>query len=516
MNRIAGAAALCALALLGATGCAAGDAVGSDGPARSEPTAELTRFYTQQADWRDCGSGFQCAAITVPLDYDRPDGATLDVSAKRLPAAGGDRIGSLLVNPGGPGGSGVDYVTNAANIVSADVRERFDIVGFDPRGVARSSPVYCLDAAGLDAYQGARFDTRDGDGDQSELTAKGERRMQREVKTFVAACEENSGDMLAHVGTADVARDVDILRAVLGDEMLSYLGKSYGTAIGAHYADRFPERVRALVLDGGLDPGADQLDLSVQQAEGFSIALDAFVEDCVSRPDCPLGGEGGGVESAMRRLHGLLADVGRTPLESSLGDGREVTRSRVESGLLGALYSKDLWEQARTALADAYDGDGTALLRLGDRVYGRGESDRSYRNSAAALVAVNCADSASPRTVPAYREAAIEAKEASPVFGPSLAWNAMACAYWPEEAVADPAPLTAEGADPILVVGTTRDSATPYRWSRRLADRLDSGVLLTREGDGHTGYRMGNTCVDAAVDEYLINAKAPKKGTVCR
>ncbi|PSK90931.1 alpha/beta hydrolase family protein [Murinocardiopsis flavida] len=501
---------LCALALLAAAGCTADAAGGA-----AEPTPGLARFYDQQVDWRDCGSGFQCAGVTVPRDYDRPRGATLTIAAKRLPAAG-DPLGSLVVNPGGPGGSGVDYVAGAAGIVSEDVRRHFDIVGFDPRGVARSSPVYCLDAAGLDAYQGARFDTRDGDGDQSELTAKGVRQMQREVKTFVAACEENSGAMLGHVGTADVARDLDVLRAALGDDALTYLGKSYGTAIGAHYADRFPGRVRALVLDGAIDPAADQLELSVQQAEGFGTALDAFVADCVRRTDCPLGGADDGAGSAMRRLHGLLADTGRTPLDSTLGDGREVTRSRVETGLLGALYSEDLWPQARTALADAFDGDGTGLLRLGDRVYGRGESDRTYRNSAAALVAVNCADSASPRTVSAYREAAEELRTTSPVFGPGLAWNAMACAYWPEDAVAAPASLTAKGADPILVVGTTRDSATPYRWSRRLADRLDSGVLLTRDGDGHTGYRMGDSCVDTAVDRYLIKAEAPDEGTVCR
>ncbi len=509
MSRTAWVGTAASLVLL-VTGCTG---AGSDEDTAGE--GALQDFYQQQITWEECGDeGFECATYEVPLDYEDPDGERLEIAVRRLPAAGDAAEGSLVVNPGGPGGSGFDYAAAADTIVSEEVRERFDIVGFDPRGVGRSAPVECLETAELDEYLGADVDTEDSDADLSEVTDSGVAELAQINQEFVDACEENSGEEMMHLGTANVARDMDVLRELLGDEGLSYLGKSYGTSIGAHYADQFPDRVRALVLDGAVLPDLNALEVSVQQAGGFETALRAFVADCLDGGECPLGEPSDDVDSGVGELDDLLADAARDPLDNTVGDDRAVNRARAEMGVMAAMYEENLWPRLRSALSDASDGDGTGLLELGDQLHDR-RPDGNYENMSAALISVNCSDYPSPRDVEDYEDAAAEAAEESPVFGASLAWGALPCAYWPEEAVAEPTELTGAGADPVLVVGTTRDSATPYEWSRELADRLESGVLLTRDGDGHTGYRQGNDCVDSAVDDYLLEETVVEDGTEC-
>ena len=503
-------------AVLLASGCAAG------GPKGAEREADgllgsLDGVAGQELDWGSCDSGpaeAECATYEVPLDYDEPGGERIEIAVKRMAATGDDVIGSLLVNPGGPGGSGYDYVDHAPFIVSEQVREHFDLVGFDPRGVGRSTPITCLPAEELDDFIGGSVESVDGDGDMSELTEAGIADMEEGGREFVEACRDNAPDLMLNIGTVNVARDMDVLRALLGDEKLTYLGASYGTHIGAHYAEQFPDRVRALVLDGAVDPTLDQLELSVAQATGFETALRAFVEDCLTRTDCPLGAGGDSVEEGVAALDGFLASTAREPLANSMDD-REINRTRAELGVLAALYSESWWERVREGLNDAMgDGDGTVLLQLGDELYSRGDT-QEYENSTAALIAVNCSDAPSPRGVEAYAEAAEEAGEESPIFGPSLAWGALPCAFWPTEAVYDGGPLDAPGAPPVMVVGTTRDSATPYAWSRSLAETLESGFLVTRDGDGHTGYRMGDICVDRMVDAYLLDLEVPEDGAAC-
>ena len=514
MNRtgLAACAAALAVAVAGCTGEGADS--GGQGAGQA-PEPGLEGFYAQEIDWGGCedgGDGFECGVYEVPLDYGDPEGERLEIAVKRLPAEGGAQ-GSLLVNPGGPGGSGYDYAGAAASVVGPDVRDRFDVVGFDPRGVARSEPIVCLDQEGMDDYLGTDVLSEDGDADPAEVTDAGVERLEEGNRAFVEGCEERAGDLMMHMGTASVARDMDVLRAVLGDEDLNYLGKSYGTMIGAVYADLFPERVGAVVLDGALDPGLDQLQAGIEQAGGFETALRAFVEDCQGQRDCPV--QGGNAEAGAAWIEGLLERAGREPLDNPSGDGREIGRARAELGIAGALYSEATWPDLRAALTEAdEEHSGGGLLALGDQMYGR-DDEEDYLNSTSALVAVNCSDSPSPRDPEAYREAAERAEEEYPLFGASFSWAAMTCAYWPEEAVAEQREPTAAGADPILVVGTTRDSATPYEWSQKLAETLESGVLLSRDGDGHTGYRMGDACVDRAVEAYLLDREVPEDGEAC-
>ncbi|KIH97550.1 peptidase [Streptomonospora alba] len=515
MLRAAAAALALAAAAAGCHGSGGDEAPPGASDASDAPSGAPARFYGQQVDWRDCGDdGAQCGTVEVPLDYDEPAGERLEIAVQRIPATGGRPVGSLVVNPGGPGGSGFEYAETAARTFGASVRERFDIVGFDPRGVERSSPLTCLRRSGMDDFIAVDFTGRDGGSDPAEVGDEGLDELARLNRGFVEGCREHSGELMMHMGTDEVARDMDVLRSALGDDRLSFLGKSYGTYLGAHYADTFPERVRALVLDGAMDPSADIVELGMRQAEGSERALRSFIGDCLERADCPLGDRGDGVEAAVERLTGLLEEAGHEPLRSELDDGRTAGRSWLELGIHSALYSESSWPELRTALSEAFDGDGTRLLRMGGELYNRDDAD-AYTNYTSALVTVNCSDRRSPRDIDAFAEAAERADEDAPLFGAALTWGGLTCAYWPEQAVAEPEPLDAPGAPPILVVGTTRDSATPYEWAENMAAELESGVLLTRDGDGHTAYGRGNECVDEAVDAYLLRAEPPEEGTVC-
>jgi pimeloyl-ACP methyl ester carboxylesterase len=489
-------------------GCAKGT---SPEPAPSAPSASvpagLDAFYSQEPTWKSCNEGFECATVRVPLDYAKPDGTKLSLAVVRLPAGNkSQRIGSLVTNPGGPGASGIAFVRQAGRAFGSEVRERFDIVGFDPRGVGDSSPVECLDGPRLDRFFGT---------DASPDDAREREAIVAEGRGFAEACKSRSPALLPYVGTVNAARDIDVLRAALGDVGLTFAGFSYGTYLGAFYAQQFPQNTRALVLDGAVDPKLSATEGLLEQARGFETALRAFVADCQqTAADCPLGT--GSVEAGLDKIADLQRQTDRKPLSSTKGGSREINESWVTYGIAAALYNRATWPMLRLALTRALtQGNGDLMLTLADTLVER-RPDGSYSNQMEANMAVNCVDKPNPSSTAAYEREVAKAEAAAPHFGSFVMWGGVACVYWPAQTKEPPRPVTAAGAEPILVVGTTRDPATPYRWAQALATQLQSGVLLTYQGDGHTAYLGGPPCITKAVDQYLITTTPPQDGTVCR
>jgi pimeloyl-ACP methyl ester carboxylesterase len=465
----------------------------------------LAGFYAQRLRWQACDNGFRCARMSVPFDYGHPAGPTFSLPVIMLPAADpAHRIGSLVLNPGGSGGSWIEYALTARSQLPAAIRDRFDVVGFDPRGVGDSVPaLHCMTGPQLDRY----LDTNDTPANAAQLGA-----VVTENKLYASECEKNSGPLLAHVGTRDAARDMDVLRAALGEEKLTYLGKSYGTYLGTWYAQLFPAHVRALVLDGAVDPDASALATDTVQAQGFQAALNSFAASCMSQRNCPLG-HGTNAAAGVAKVQSLLARATQKPLANDLGDGRAADGALLVTGIAAGLYSKSYWPTLRTALQDAFGGDGTVLIELADLLMER-NSNGTYSNLDDADTAINCLDRPWPRNLTAWESAADAAAKAAPVFGAPEVWQSLACAYWPVPSGPLPS-IRAAGAPPILVIGTTRDPATPYAWARALSRDLASGVLLGWNGDGHTAYGSGSACVDNYVNSYLTGLSVPKSGTVC-
>ena len=469
-----------------------------EGPPGAGP---LAAYYEQEIGWRECGK-FLCGWLSVPLDYDNPAHPIELALVKQT--ASRDRIGSVVLNPGGPGGSGVEYARGAAPALPKQVRERFDVVGFDPRGVGASRPsVRCVSASTLDDF----LATDPSPDDEAEKA-----RLVDEAKTFAAGCKERSGDLLAHMGTPDVVRDLDVLRAVLGDEQLTYIGKSYGTMIGALYAERFPDRVRALVLDGAIDPTLDARQLNEQQALGFEAALAAFLADCVAN-DCPLGAT---TDAASQRLIELFTEIDTSPLPASGAAHGPLTEAHAVLGVAAALYSPDPgWRMLRGALREAVAGDGSTLMRLSDLINDRRDNG-SYSNLVESNAAVNCVDRPYPADISAYDTAAAELAQRAPHFGAAVAYSGLVCSYWPARPVDGPRALQVTDAPGILVIGTTGDPATPYRWAQALTKQLRGAVLLTYEGEGHTIYGDGRSaCVDEQGTRYLVDLTLPAVGETC-
>ncbi len=506
--RVVVAASLCAVL----AGCSLPNPFDSSTAATSTtplpvPTGQeaLARFYGQQLAWSECGEA-ECAALLVPLDYAKPDGSTLSLSVLKMAArGGGSRIGSLVVNPGGPGGSGVEYAKYAQYIVDTAVYRRFDVVGFDPRGVGSSEPIDCLTDTELDAFLGQ--DPTPDDRAEAEEAA-------RIATDFGAKCVQRSGERLGHVSTIEAAKDMDILRAALGDEHLFYLGKSYGTYLGATYAGLFPTRVGRMVLDGVLAPDLSAEEISIGQAVGFDTATKAWAADCVAEGDCPLGAS---VDAVMTSMGELFTRLDATPAPVT-GDPRvtALTEGWAAYGVAGAMYDQGMWGSLTEALrALISDNDGTELMGMANRYAERSGTGTYEGNLMEVIYAVNCLDTPDSPDLATYEERAKKAAAAAPLNGRFLAWSGVVCGNWPVKATHQPGTIAATGAPPIVVIGTTRDPATPYEWAVRLVDQLDSGVLITFDGDGHTAYTRSNDCVDKAVDTYYLTGKAPAADLRC-
>ena len=511
---IAGSAALLSAVVL--AGCSSSPDPGSTAsptttssasPSTSGSTgaAGLEGFYAQKLAWKKCGGSFECADLDVPLDYSDPSGQTIKVAVIKLPASGDDRIGSLVINPGGPGGSGIEYARAARFIFDDSIRARYDIVGFDPRGVGESEKITCLDDKQTDAFL-AVDGTPD---DDAEVTA-----LEDSTKQFVEACRKNSAALLAHVGTRDAARDIDVLRQALGDEKLNWLGASYGTFLGATYADLFPQNVGRMVLDGAMDPTLTNEELAHGQAKGFELALNRFVEDCQKQSDCPLPRDS--VQAGVARIQQFFAGLDTKPIGT--GDpARPLTQALGIQSVLSYLYFPPTdWEQLRFGLEMAFEGDGSVLLSMLDARMERSDDGKYKNNPFSSFLTISAADRGDSATPEQSAKLAQEWGKEAPVFGPVLAWGNLVFDYWPVEPTDEPHAIKAPGTGPILVVGTTYDPATPYPWAQSLAKQLEGGVLLTRVGDGHTGYGMGSSCTDRAINTYLLDGTPPAEGTVCK
>ncbi|QSY51185.1 MULTISPECIES: alpha/beta hydrolase [Streptomyces] len=505
------ASAALAIALT-ATGCGGDAQPGADGPSATD---DKGRSSAAPLRWSRCsaptaaqgggkapGKGWECAKLPVPLDHAKPDGEKIELALIRARATDGShRIGSLVFNFGGPGGSGVATLPGLADTYST-LRGRFDLVSFDPRGVGESAGVRCQSDKELDdAFQ--LDGTPDDDAELRATLASN--------KAYTDACAKNSAKVLPHVDTVSAARDLDLIRAALGEEKLHYFGISYGTELGAVYAHLYPKHVGRTVLDAVVDPTQDPVQGNLGQTRGFQLALDDYLKDCAS------GGAGGATKSrcpSRDEITTLLKNLDATPLPTA--QGRKLTQDEAVNGIAAALYSKDTWKYLTAGLQEAIGKrTGNTLLLLFDSLSGRSPDGR-YSNLQAANRAISCADAEQRYTVEDVRRRLPEFRAASPVFGESAAWSLLACTDWPVKGRWKTPEVGAEGSAPILVVGNTGDPATPVAGAERMAEKLGKGVgvRLTVTGEGHGTYGV-DECATKAVNADFLEGRVPKDGTTC-
>jgi len=504
--RRVGIAGVALAALLALTGCV--PSILSQAKPVSTPTGEdvaedLRPFYSQVLEWEQCGERLGCATATAPLDWEHPGEGEIELALVRHVAAG-DRIGSLLVNPGGPGGSGYEFIADSLDYaVGPPLQERYDVVGFDPRGVGRSSAVGCYDDAQMDDYLYGIVPAERGSDQWIDLVGSA-------AADFGEACAEKTGDLLGEVDTVSAARDLDLLRAILGDEQLNYLGYSYGTFLGATYAELYPDKVGRLVLDGAIDPSASDTEVTQAQAVGFEHALRAYLEDCLTGSDCPFDGS---VDASMGEVGRLLASVDASPLRGT--DGRMVGADTLLTAIIYPLYSAESWPYLSQMFESVMFGEADLALSFADGYNGRNEGGTYRDNSTESFRAINCLDYAYQADVGVMREKAAAIVQAAPTIGPYFGYGDLGCVDWPYQSDRERSEIHAAGAAPILVVGTTGDPATPYEWAVALADQLDSGVLVSYDGEGHTAYNKSNSCVNDAVEAFLIDGAVPASDPMC-
>ena len=475
----------------------------NEAPAGDVPKG-LEKFYKQKLAWAPCKDKpqMQCANVKVPLDYKKPGGKTITVAMAKVPAANGKPIGSLFVNPGGPGESGIDLVSGADKIFSKALRDQYDIVGFDPRGVGSSTAVDCVSDAELGKYLDSEFDLSTPEGKKAEKA---------QAEKFAKGCKDKSGDLLAHVGTESAARDLDVLRGLVGDKKLNYFGFSYGTSLGGMYANLFPKKTGRLVLDGALDPQFGGARMGYEQTIGFEKAFERYAEYCVKGGNCPLGSS---VDAAKKKMRALFDQAFKKPFPTA-DPKRPLNRNMLKYGVMLAMYSTAYRPYLDTGLSQLIkNNDGSFLLGWYDLASGR-QGGKFRNNSNEARTAINCADypASSPSVTKRYQE---KLKKEAPLFGAGSGGEETdLCSLLPYHPKSNPGPYTAKGSAPIVVIGTRHDPATPYHWAQALHKSLSNSVLLTWEGDGHTAYGRGSSCIGSAVDKYLLTGEVPKDGLVC-
>ena len=485
--------------LAGLTMLVAFGVVGCDVPVGVTPPPTPSPYSTPGSIvWTDCGGGFRCGTVAVPLDYSNPTRGTIKIGVIRRPAPHPSlRIGSLVINPGGPGISGISFL-RASGAQMTGLNARFDLVSFDPRGVGQSAPVVCVTDAQRDALNAVDPVLDDPTEKQTYVQAE---------QAFAAGCEKKSGRILPYVDIASAAKDMDVLRAALGDPKLSYLGFSYGTYLGEMYAQLFPTRIRALALDAVVDPSVGPLEWLPRQAAALDANLQGFMTYCTTHSLCQFGAAG----DPEARLLLLLRRLDSHPIAVA---HRMLTRSLALAGILDSLYSPFSWEVLSDALTAADGGEGQLLLTLADR-FNRRHADGSYTNEPDAAVAIGCSGFLHGTSdITAYDQLGPELTGASAVFGPALQYSLSICSRWPVKARQEPGPLSVDGAPPILLVGATEDPYTPYAFAQSVNKQLAGSVLLTRRGYGHPSYPQSQ-CVRDAVNTYLVYGTTPAPATVC-
>lgn len=487
------------------TGCAIqGQVVATSTPDASGAPAGFESYYGQTVEWTSCGDRLQCANVAAPTNWEDPTSEPISLAINRHMAQQQPALGNLVMNPGGPGESAVEFVrTSVDRAVDARLREDFNIVGVDPRGVGESTNVTCFtDPADLDnALYGIPSGDRGSDEWNADVTSA--------TTAFGQACLENTGALLAHVDTPSVARDMDMIRAVMGDEKLNFLGYSYGTFVGATYADLFPERVGRMVLDGAIDPTVSSDEGLYGQVISFESALDAYLAWCVTGGDCPLGDS---VVEAGTALKVMLADVDANPIQNA--DGRLLGGDTLVTGLLWPLYDDAAWPQLSDIIAATLDGDPAPAFDSADAYNGRAP-DGTYDNSTDAFFAINCVDSPPTSDATSSRFSEQLLRDA-PILGPYLSGSIDGCANWPVPLRGSLDPIRAVGAPDILIIGTTNDPATPYDSAVSLSKQMVSSHLVTLDGEGHTAYNRGIACIDDIVDAYFLTGAIPADGVLCK
>ena len=518
---LAAVAGVCLGVGAGAVPAAALPAAGPAPAASSKASVPkgLESFYGQKVEWYDCvatagveksaeKTGFQCAKVTVPLDYSQPDGQTIEIAMKKHLATGSVRQGTLFMNPGGPGGSGVDNVGAMATTTFAGVQSAYDIIGFDPRGVGSSTAITCSTDAEAKAMEGV-----------SPVDAAGapvafEKRatvMSERFKQLEADCASRTKptELLDHVDTVSVARDLDILRALSGDQKLNYAGFSYGTYLGATYAELFPANTGRLVLDGALDPSLSYSERRQGQARGFERALRNYVAWCQSGQSCPLTG---GTDAGVQQIGDVFTSANQSPVPSS-DPNRPVTGEEMKRIVGFILYfPESSWSAVSEALAQVInEHDASAFRAMADQIAAQPQVN------AGANIGINCLDYRVEGNMATWTAQSKELERIAPRFATVTEAGDLGCQAWGHTGTQPSKALHAKGAAPILVIGTTGDPATPYEWAEALADQLDSGQLLTWEGNGHAAYTNSGhgPCVTQAVDTYLLTGTMPKKGLTC-
>lgn len=492
-----------ALLTLFLTGCVSNPSPLPTSPASAIPES-WKPYYTQQVQWEPCEEDFECATVKAPLDWENPQSAEISLAMIRSSATGQNPLGSLFVNPGGPGAPGIDFVKSSLDYaVTDEIAKNYDVIGFDPRGVGQSSAVTCFtDDSLLDEFLFEPLTSARGTQEWFE-------ERQQAIDTFVGACQENSGDLLAHVDTESAAHDLDMLRSVVGDRYLNYVGYSYGSLLGAIYADAFPGNVGRMLLDGALNPASENFDVSLNQAIGFENALKAYLEDCLNSSECPFTGT---VDSSMKRIASLLEELDAKPIASS--DSRVLGADAMVTAIVAPLYDREAWSVLTQIFDEVFAGNPDTAWSAVDWYYNRVQGVYED-NSTEAFTAINCLDYPVNSDRAQWAADAEKLAEVAPVIGPYLAWGDQLCLSWPAAAKRQPHEVSAEGSAPILVIGTTGDPATPYLWAQDLAAQLSNGHLLTFEAEGHAAYTQSNGCVDKVVEKYLLEGEVPPSGAKC-